>query len=134
MMNLGAWIPATPLAQWLLLVGAIATLNGLQNLVNPAFSRRVYASKAGEKEASSLAARLFGIWNLTSAMVRLYAAYHMHERGAYMLCLGTFVIAQVHFVSEMLCFGTLALAPGSISPIVVSSMYRRLTQRARRQR
>ena len=40
-----------------------------------------------------------------------------------MLCLGTFVIAQVHFVSEMLCFGTLALAPGSISPIVVSSMY-----------
>ena len=85
MMNLGAWIPATPLAQWLLLVGAIATLNGLQNLVNPAFSRCEYASKAGEKEASSLAARLFGIWNLTSAMVRLYAAYHMHERG-YVSC------------------------------------------------
>lgn len=48
-----------------------------------------------------------------------------------MLCLGTFVIAQVHFVSEMLFFGTLALAPGSISPIVVSSRYAVLTQRAR---
>lgn len=86
MLDLRAWLPETPLAQWLLLVGAVATLNGLQNLVNPAFSRRVYASKMGEKEASGLAARLFGIWNLTSAMVRLYAAYHMHERGCVYVC------------------------------------------------
>ncbi|WFD26451.1 ergosterol biosynthesis protein [Malassezia nana] len=93
-MNLLEWIPESALGQWLWAVGAVATLNGLQNLVHPAFSRRVYASKEGEKEATALAARLFGVWNLTSAM----------ERGAYLLCLGTFLIAQVHFFSEMLFF------------------------------
>lgn len=122
LMNLLSWIPESALGQWLWAVGAVATLNGLQNLAHPAFSRRVYASKEGEKEATALAARLFGVWNLTSAMVRLYAAYHLHDRGAYLLCLGTFLIAQVHFFAEMLFFGTLALGPGSISPLVVSCM------------
>ncbi|KOS15470.1 erg28 protein [Malassezia pachydermatis] len=114
------WLPPALLPKWLLLVGAVAALNGAQNFMNPVFSRKVYASKTGHKEATALAARLFAIWNWTSAIVRLYTAYNMHERGAYLLCLGTFVIACVHFVSEMLFFGTLALAPGSLSPIVVA--------------
>lgn len=102
------------------MVGIIAAMNGIQNVFKPAFSRKVYASTEGIRQATPLAARLFGIWNLTSAMLRVYAAYHMSERGAYLMCLGTFVIACLHFVSEMLFFNTLAMVPGSISPIFVA--------------
>lgn len=115
------WLPAHVLPKWLLLVGVIAALNGVQNTLRPVFSHKVYASREGVRQATPLAARLFGLWNVTSAMVRVYAAYHMSERGAYILCLGTFVIACYHFVSEMLFFGTLATAAGSISPILVAS-------------
>lgn len=115
------WLPAHVLPKWLLLVGVIAALNGVQNTLKPRFSHKVYASKEGVHQATPLAARLFGLWNLTSAMVRVYAAYNMSERGAYVLCLGTFVIACFHFVSELLYFGTLAAAVGSISPILVAS-------------
>ena len=74
-------MPEGFLPKWLLLVGAVATLNGLQNIAKPAFSTKVYSSNAGRTQVTSLSARLFAIWNLTSAMVRLYAAYNIHERG-----------------------------------------------------
>lgn len=74
-------MPPDVLPKWLLLVGAVAAMNGVQNFVSPAFSHKVYASQRGRAEASALAARLFGIWNLTSAMVRVYTAYHMTEHG-----------------------------------------------------
>lgn len=115
-----SFVPPDILPKWLLLVGVVAALNGVQNTLKPAFSHKVYASREGVREATPLAARLFGLWNLTSAMVRIYAAYHMNERGAYILCAGTFVLAAAHFVSEMLFYGTLALAPGSLSPIIVA--------------
>ncbi|WFD32088.1 ergosterol biosynthesis protein [Malassezia sp. CBS 17886] len=125
-------VPAGVLPKWLLLVGAVAALNGLQNLVNPSFSARVYASATGRPQVTPLTARLFATWNLTSAMVRVYTAYHMHDQGcvvrrarltgsAYLLCLGTFVIAAVHFISELLVFRTLGAATGSVSPILVAS-------------
>lgn len=74
-------VPEGLLPRWLLLVGAVAALNGVQNIMKPAFSTKVYSSNAGRAQATPLSARLFAIWNLTSAMVRLYAAYNIHERG-----------------------------------------------------
>lgn len=68
-----------------------------------------------------LSARMFAVWNLTSALVRAYAAFHIHEQGSYVLCAGTFVIALVHFVSELCIFRTTALGPGIISPLIVAS-------------
>ena len=40
--------------------------------------------------------------------------------GAYVLCAGTFVIALVHFVSELLVFRTAKLSAGSVSPLIVA--------------
>ena len=90
-MNLADPVPAELLPRWLLLVGVIAALNGFQNIVNPLLSQRVYSSKNGMREgvlpsittdkASPLTARLFALWNITSAMVRIYAAYNIRERG-----------------------------------------------------
>lgn len=40
--------------------------------------------------------------------------------SAYVLCAGTFVIALVHFVSELLVFRTAKLSAGSVSPLIVA--------------
>lgn len=37
------------------------------------------------------------------------------------MCLGTFIIAFVHFTSEFVHYGTLAAVPGSMSPMIVAS-------------
>ena len=71
---------------------------------------------------------MFAVWNITSAMVRIYAAYHIYEEAcvaadsAYVLCAGTFVVALVHFVSELLIFRTAKLSAGSVSPLIVASV------------
>lgn len=80
-------IPQERLPQWLLLVGGIASLNALQNIFSPKFSTKVYSSPTGIAQGASLltvtplSARMFAVWNLTSAMVRIYAAYHIYEEA-----------------------------------------------------
>lgn len=73
-------MPAGLLPKWLLIVGAVATLNGLQNIAKPSFSTKVYSSSTGQAQVTPLSARLFAIWNLTSAMIRIYAAYNIQDR------------------------------------------------------
>lgn len=50
-------------------------LNGAQNFLKPSFSRKVY-TLAGNN-VTPLSARCFGTWNITSAIIRIYAAYHL---------------------------------------------------------
>lgn len=68
-------IPPTLLGKWTLLVGTIALLNGAQNFIKPSFSRKVY-TLAGAN-VTPLSARCFGTWNITSAIIRIYAAYNL---------------------------------------------------------
>jgi len=70
---------------------------------------------------TSLQARTFGIWTLTSAVVRAYAAYNLHDKIMYDLALFTFLIAFGHFTSELLIFRTTTINSAVLSPCIVST-------------
>ncbi|CAO1626383.1 unnamed protein product [Parajaminaea phylloscopi] len=109
--------PQGHLSTWLLFVGLTSTINGLTNLFKGAASHKVYSSQQGRLQATPLSSRVFGIWNLTSSVVRLMAAYRVDQRTAYELAMATFAIALVHFSSEAFVHRTMDLRqPGSIFP------------------
>ncbi|EPQ26755.1 uncharacterized protein PFL1_05734 [Pseudozyma flocculosa PF-1] len=118
-MSTASWIPDDLLAKWLLVVSTLAIFNCTQNYLDHSFSRKVYTK--GGAQVTPLSARTFGIWNLASAMIRLYAAYDIHNKAAYDLCMGSFVIALFHFTTEVLVFKTAKLSAGIISPLIVAS-------------
>ncbi|WFD36466.1 ergosterol biosynthesis protein [Malassezia cuniculi] len=95
--------PQGTLPKWLLLVGATAVLNAIQNIFQPSFSTKVYSSAKGVAQVTPLSARMFAVWNLTSAMVRIYAAYHIYEEA------------------ETLIFRTTKIGAGIVSPLIVAS-------------
>lgn len=55
-------------------------------------------------QVTPLAARLFGTYTLISAIVRLYASYHLDKEPVYMMALWTYLVALGHFASEITVF------------------------------
>ncbi|KAG8865842.1 ergosterol biosynthesis protein [Serendipita sp. 405] len=70
-----------------------------------------------------LSGRTCGIWTLTSAVVRLFCAYHISEKTIFDLAICTYVIALAHFGSEFLIYKTAKAGGGVISPLIVASEY-----------
>lgn len=68
-----------------------------------------------------LSARTFGTWTALASVVRLYAAFNIHDRAVYELAMWTFAIAILHFGSEYVYFRTARLSRGLASPMVVAS-------------
>ncbi|KIS70624.1 uncharacterized protein UMAG_01789 [Mycosarcoma maydis] len=118
-MSLSNYIPDGLLPRWLLVVAATAAINGASNIVNPRASAKVYSSP--NAQITPLSARLFGIWNFTSAVIRFYAAYNINDKIAYELCMWSFAIALAHFISETFIYKTAKLGPGIVSPLIVAS-------------
>ncbi|RYO98065.1 hypothetical protein DL765_010958 [Monosporascus sp. GIB2] len=57
-------------------------------------------------QVTPLAARLFGTYTLISAVVRIYASYHLHLAPVYQMALWTYVVALAHFASEFFVYKT----------------------------
>ncbi|RYP60110.1 hypothetical protein DL771_010620 [Monosporascus sp. 5C6A] len=57
-------------------------------------------------QVTPLAARLFGTYTLISAVVRIYASYHLRLAPVYQMALWTYVVALVHFASEFFVYKT----------------------------
>ncbi|KAJ3276791.1 ergosterol biosynthesis protein [Terramyces sp. JEL0728] len=85
-------------------------------------TRRIYAKRPDQ--VTDLTARLMGVWTLTSAIVRIYASYHIHDRAAYDLCIATFGIALFSFTSEIFIYKTAPISsPGVFPAMLISSNY-----------
>ncbi|KAK6340851.1 ergosterol biosynthesis protein [Orbilia brochopaga] len=114
-------LPAGPglLPKFLLLVSVISIANSAQCYSTLKFTKRVYAGKPFE--VSSLSSRTFGTWTLLAALVRFYAAYNISNPAVYDICVGTFVLAGWHFVSEWLYFGTAKLGEGLTGPLIAAT-------------
>ncbi|EWC46212.1 hypothetical protein DRE_04590 [Drechslerella stenobrocha 248] len=114
-------IPISPglLPKFLLLVSVISVANSAQCYATLKFTKRVYSGKP--VEVSGLSSRTFGTWTLLAALVRFYAAYNISNPAVYDLCIGTFVLAGWHFVSEWLYFGTARLGEGLTGPLIAAS-------------
>ena len=103
---------ATPIfrERWLIAIHQTAALSLNSTIIcyastSTALVRRLY-SRATLSDVTPLSSRTFGIWNLLSTIVRIYAAYHIHEQTVYILGLWTYIVALAHFGSEWLIFGT----------------------------
>lgn len=68
-----------------------------------------------------LSAHLFGTWTALSAIVRLYAAYHVHDKAVYEIALWSFGVAWLHFVTEWTVFGSTSWALPLAFPVGVST-------------
>ncbi|PCH42262.1 Erg28-like protein [Wolfiporia cocos MD-104 SS10] len=109
------WLP-----KWQLLVAVTAFFNTVQNFATLKFTRRLYS--AAPQTVTALQARTFAIWTLTSAAIRLYAAYNIHTKQVYDLALFSYLFAFAHFGSEILIFRSANINGPVVSPVVVSTV------------
>ncbi|KAH7884519.1 Erg28 like protein-domain-containing protein [Phlebopus sp. FC_14] len=108
------------LPKWQLLVATMAVFNTIQNFATLKLTRRLYTG-VPPSSITALQARTFAVWTLTSAVVRGYAAYNIHNKIIYDMALFTYLIAFGHFTSELLIFRTAKLNVPVLSPVVVST-------------
>lgn len=85
-------------------VSIVATFNSIQTYSTLKLTRRVYQQKP--HDVTPLSSRTFGTWTFLSAVVRIYAAYHINNAALYDVCMWSYAIAGWHFVSEWLMFGS----------------------------
>ncbi|THH12719.1 hypothetical protein EW146_g7435 [Bondarzewia mesenterica] len=117
------------LPKWQLLVGVVAVFNTVQNFLTLKFTRRIYNTVPPAQPVTALQARTFAAWTLTSAVVRVYAAYHLNEKVIYDMALMTYLIAFAHFSSEIFIFRTAKIGAPVLSPCIVSSKASHLDRR-----
>ncbi|KIK80819.1 hypothetical protein PAXRUDRAFT_833318 [Paxillus rubicundulus Ve08.2h10] len=109
------------LPKWQLIVATMAIFNTFQNFLTLKLTRRLYAGVL-PASITALQARTFAVWTLTSAVVRGYAAYNIHNKTIYDMALFTYLIAFGHFSSELLIFRTCKINMPVLSPIIVSTV------------
>jgi hypothetical protein len=101
-------------------LATVSIANSIQCYSTLTFTKRVYSGQP--EQVTPLSARTFGTWTFVSAIVRLYAAYHINEPHMYQLAFAMFVGAYVHFMSEWLYFKTAKWGAGLTGPIVISTV------------
>jgi len=67
------------LPKWQLFVALTALSNTIQSFLGIEVNRRLYNAKPGL--VTPLSSRTFGIWTITSSVIRFYAAYHINEKS-----------------------------------------------------
>ncbi|KII89913.1 hypothetical protein PLICRDRAFT_53052 [Plicaturopsis crispa FD-325 SS-3] len=109
------WLP-----KWQLVVASLAIFNTVQNFTTLKLTRRLY-NAVPTTYVTPLQARTFAIWTLTSAIVRGYAAYNIHDKAIYDITLFTYLLAFGHFSSELLIFRTANINVGIMSTFAVAT-------------
>ena len=130
-------------------VSVISTANSIQCYVSSDYARQLYAGNSDNSEpdnhnshnnysspirnnnsgnnardnspATPLSGRTFGTWTFLSAVIRMYAAYHIYDPLIYDLAQWTYGIALAHFLSEWLIFRTAKAEGRFLGPLIVAS-------------
>lgn len=113
-------LPPGYLPKWLLFISIVSIFNSVQTYISGLkLTRKVYANKPNE--TTSLSARTFGTWTFVSCIIRLYGAFYLTEPHIYELTMISYLIALVHFGSELLIFRTCKFNSGFMGPLIVST-------------
>ncbi|ORY58198.1 Erg28 protein [Pseudomassariella vexata] len=83
----------------------------------PATASNTPKDAATMDQVTPLAARLFGTYTLISAIVRLYASFHLDKEPVYMMAMWTYLVALGHFVSEGAVYKTYYLGGPQLMPL-----------------
>lgn len=113
------------LANSLFVIGALALYNSAQCFIPKLnVTKRIYSKDP--TQLTALTSRMMGTWTMTSAMIRLYASYHIHEKAAYDLTIGTFVLALMSFGSEVFVFKTAPITSPGVFPVFIITGIKKL--------
>ncbi|KAM8807183.1 ergosterol biosynthetic protein 28 homolog [Eudromia elegans] len=108
------------LRSWLVMVSVIAAGNTLQSFRDHSFlSEKLYTGTPAL--VNGLQARTFGIWTLLSSVIRCLCAIDIRNTTLYYITIFTFLMALVHFLSEVFVYHTAALTIGVMAPLMVAS-------------
>ena len=104
-------------------VSVTSAFNSVQTYSTLKLTQRVYDGPVSKltSQVTPLSARTFGTWTFLSAIIRFYGAYRLDDGDMYKLVLWTFVLAQIHFGTEWLVFGTARLGVGLLPSLMVAS-------------
>ena len=123
------------LRYWLIFVASLRFLSVILGYLFPdqlfqkVFVGLARGSKPLTSEQAALA-RTFAVWTAVTGLVTLYTAFSLQSEVVKLLCVFTFLIADVYFVIEMLS-GSVSF--GSITtPFIIASEYNRITMRISR--
>jgi hypothetical protein len=113
-------LPVGALPKSIFILGSLALYNALQCFIpSMRLTPRIYAR--ARDQVSPLMSRMMGTWTLTSAMIRIYAAYNISNAAVYQLCMISFVIALVSFGLEVFVYRTAPLSSPGVYPALMMS-------------
>ena len=75
-----------------------------------------------ESPVTPLSSRTFGTWNIAVGIVRLFAAYHIHEQSWYHMQMITNIIGLAHFGLEAAVYKTARPSGPFFAPTVVAAI------------
>lgn len=106
---------------WLGAMFLISFANSIQSFVDIKFlSKSIYTSSPGS--VNPLMARLFGMWTLVSALLRICCAIDFNNRMLYHITVFSFLLSTGHFLGELLLFQTAGPGIGIIMSLLFSGL------------
>ncbi|KAI9043951.1 Erg28 family protein [Aspergillus affinis] len=108
------------LPYYLLLVSLTALTHTLVTYINPTASLKQFSGPLAPPK-TRLLAHVYGIKNVYSCLIRLYAAYQITNGALYDLALVTFLGVLVLFGSELLVWRTVRIQEG-VFPFITAGV------------
>jgi hypothetical protein len=113
------------LGKSLFFIGILAIYNSVQCYIPwMNVTKRIYQKKS--EQVTPLMSRMMGTWTLTSAIIRIYASYHLESKEAYEMAMATFAVAFFSFSTEVLVFKTAPITSPGVFPtffVTIAHLY-----------
>lgn len=104
---------------WICMVGVINLGNTLTCFIDHSFlASKVYLVKP--EKVNDLCARLYGLWTLISAFLRIACALCIYNKAVYNLTMVSFLVTLLHFLSETFLYESSSFSIGLITPTLIT--------------
>ena len=103
------------------MVGVINLGNTLNCYIDHSFlASKVYLLKP--EKINDLSARLYGLWTLMGAFLRISCAVCIYNKAVYNLTIVSFFITLIHFFTETVLYETSSFSIGLVTPILITML------------
>ena len=104
---------------WVCMVGVINLGNTLNCFIDHSFlASKVYLMKP--EKVNDLTARLYGLWTLMNAFLKITCALCIYNKAVYNLTMTSFILALIHFFAETFLYETSTFSIGLVTPTLIT--------------